>query len=380
MEHTRRDLPTLAVARVEAEAAGGRAPARWALGVALALASLACDAGRSSVTEEIEPVEPIDPENEGSDEDVGAGELGPTPVERFGPLHVAEGQLRDADGEPVQLRGVSSMWLNWEDDGYAEDLTALRWLRNNWGLTVIRASMGVAPEGAYLEDPERALAQVHTIVEHAIEAGVYVIIDWHDHDAHEHEAEAVEFFRSMAMTYGDTPNVIYEPYNEPLQVSWGDVIKPYHEAVVAAIRQIDPDNVIILGTPSWSQNVHQAADDPVEGDNLMYTLHFYSCTHGPELRNRGDIALSRGVALFVTEWGATHADGGLDGLVCLDEATAWHEWMNRNHIGWTAWKLDDCGKDSSCLLQDGAPISGGWTRDHLYGHGPFVRARMQDGL
>ncbi|MCX4240317.1 glycoside hydrolase family 5 protein [Paraliomyxa miuraensis] len=350
------------------------------LGVVMVLGG--CDAGRSSAPDELEDeeiIEAIDPYDEGSDEDRGAGELGPTPVERHGQLHVAEGKLRDESGEPVQLRGVSSMWLNWEDDGYAEDPTALRWMRNNWGLSVIRASMGIEPEGAYLQDPEHARAQVQTIVDNAIAAGVYVIIDWHDHEAQEHQAEAVEFFRSIAATYGDVPNVIYEPYNEPLQVSWSDVLKPYHEAVVAAIRQEDPDNVVILGTPNWSQYVHHAAADPLDGDNLMYTLHFYACTHGAQLRNLGTRALGDGAALFVTEWGATHADGGLDGEVCLEEATAWHEWMNENHVGWTAWKLDDCGRDSSCLLQPDAPLSGGWTSEYLFGHAPFVRARMQAG-
>ena len=31
--------------------------------------------------------------------------------------------------------------------------------------------------------------------------------------------------------------MIYEPYNEPNKVTWAQ-IKPYHQAVVAAIRQI----------------------------------------------------------------------------------------------------------------------------------------------
>lgn len=348
--------------------------------LAAGVATLGCDAGRSSVQPEPEDVEEVDPEDQGSDEDQGAGDIGPTPVDRHGALHVAEGKLRDVGGEPVQLRGVSSMWLNWETDGYAENATGLRWMRNNWGLTVIRASMGIEPDGAYLSEPEQALRQVQTIVDNAIAAGVYVIIDWHDHNAHENQAEAVEFFRDMATRYGDTPNVLYEPFNEPLQVSWSGIVKPYHEAVVAAIRQVDPDNVIILGTPSWSQHVHRAAADPVEGENIMYALHFYSCTHGEQFRNYGEQALARGAALFVTEWGATHADGGLDGLLCLDEATRWHEWMNEHDIGWAAWKLDNCSPDSSCLLGGNASLQGGWTLDDLHGHGPFVRARMQAGL
>ena len=84
----------------------------------------------------------------------------------------------------------------------------------------------------------------------------------------------------------------------------------------------------------------------------MYTLHFYSCTHGASLRAKGDAAIRAGLALFVTEWGASNADGGLDGRVCLPEAQSWIDWMKANGISWTAWKLD-VGTDTTNLLQPG---------------------------
>jgi aryl-phospho-beta-D-glucosidase BglC (GH1 family) len=313
----------------------------------------------------------------GSDADVGAeDDQGPTPFDRNGRLSVADGQLVNADGEAVQLKGVSSMWLNWEDDGYAENPIALRWMRNNWNLTVIRAAMGVEPDGAYLGDPEKAKTQVHTIVENAIAAGVYVIIDFHAHKAYDHQDAAVAFFSEMAETYAGVANVIYEPFNEPVEIGW-PALKTYHEAVVAAIREHDAEAPIILGTPNWSQDVDQAAKDPVVGDNLLYTLHYYACTHTSYLRQKGDVALGAGIALFVTEYGASHADGGTDGLVCLEEAQAWDDWMDSRKISWTAWKLDGCEPDSTCLLMPGAPKDGGWTSEHLHGHAPFIRGRMQ---
>lgn len=341
--------------------------------ILLSVGVMGCDVGATSARSP----GAIDPEDTGSDEDLGAGDLGPTPVERHGQLKVVGAEIHDGSGERVQLRGVSSMWLNWEDDGFAEDLTALRWMRNNWSLNVIRASMGIEPEGAYLQNPDKARAQVTRIVENAIEAGVYVLIDWHDHNAHQHQAEATAFFTEMASKYGDKPNVLYEPYNEPLDIDWAGALKPYHEAVIAAVRAKDPDNIIVLGTPNWSQDVDRAAEAPASGENLAYTLHFYACTHKEWLRGKAEAALSKGLPLLVTEWGATHADGGTDGKVCLDEARGWHDWLNANGIGWTAWKLDACGQDSSCILAPGAPKSGGWTSKHLQGHGTFVRARMQ---
>jgi endoglucanase len=340
-----------------------------------ALFSSACDSGQSTlVTPEVPGGDPTD---EGSNEDVGA-EDGPEPtaVELNGHLKVASGQLVNEAGEPIQLKGVSSMWLNWESQAYAENAQALRWMRNNWKLTVIRAAMGVEPAGAYRDLPEIAKQQVYDVVDHAIDAGVYVLVDFHAHKAYEQTEEAVAFFSEVAAKYSGSPNVIYEPFNEPVEIGWAD-LKKYHQQVVDAIRAQDPEAPIVLGTPNYSQDVDMAAADPVEGSNLLYTLHYYACTHKSSLRRKADIALNMGAALFVTEWGATHADGGRDGIVCLDEAQAWDDWMNAHKISWTAWKLDGCEPDSSCLLVPGAPVDGGWTDEYLHGHAKFVRGRMQ---
>jgi endoglucanase len=205
-----------------------------------------------------------------------------------------------------------------------------------------------------------------------------VLIDWHDHNAIDHQEQAVAFFREMAQKYAGVPNVLYETFNEPEMVDWSTQLKPYHTAVVAAIREAEPNGVIVLGTPTWSQDVDAAAKDPVVGSNLMYTLHFYACTHGTYLISKGKTALAHGVALFVTEWGATAADGGLDGEVCQVKAQAFLDWMQPAGISWSAWKLDNCTPDSSCLLSQDAPLDGGWTDQYLHGHGFYVRARMQE--
>ena len=334
---------------------------------ALLLAALGCDSGDASSTG-FGPPDAPDGTLEPAD--------GETPVATFGQLRVEGTKIVSASGSPVQLRGPSSMWLNWENEGYAESLDALVWMRDNWKLTVIRAAMGVEPTGAYLSSPDVAKAQVTTIIENAIDAGVYVIVDWHDHNAHLHQAEAEAFFAEISATYGDVPNIIYETFNEPEQLDWATVVKPYHEAVVAKIRQNDPDNLVILGTPNWSQYVDVASGAPVTGTNLLYTLHFYSCTHTGALRSRAETALGRGLPLFVTEWGSTHSDGGLDGLVCLDEARLWTDWMRAHGISWTAWKLDNCSDSSCYFASSGAPRDGGWTDAMLQGHGLFVRDRM----
>ncbi len=263
------------------------------------------------------------------------------PVAVHGQLKVVGTQLQDAHGNPVQLKGVSSQWLNYESKTFPESKSAIQYARDNWKLSVIRAAMGVDASGGYLgtttanANPTAMLNKVNTIVQNAIDLGIYVIVDWHTSNAvtstgGSQAQQASDFFTMIATKYGNTPNVIYEDYNEPNKVTWAQ-IKPYHQTVVAAIRAVDPDNIIVLGTPTYSQDVDVAAADPVAGTNLMYTLHFYACTHKASLRAKGDMAISMGLPLFITEFGATPADGGVirsgDPYVCEDEANNWFAWM-----------------------------------------------------
>ena len=187
---------------------------------------------------------------------------------------------------------MSSMWLNWDATGYAESKAGLQFMRDNWDLRVFRVAMGVDAMGGYLDDPTTAKAQVNKIVQNAIDLGVYVIIDWHDQNALMHQTDAISFFDEMSKKWGGSPNVLYEVFNEPLALDWQSELKPYHQALVSTIRANDPDNVILLGTPNWDQDVDVAADSPLSGTKLMYTLHYYSCSHGASYRTKAQAAHS----------------------------------------------------------------------------------------
>jgi len=306
-----------------------------------------------------------------------------SPVASHGQLQVVGTQLQDQGGNPIQLKGVSSMWLNWETKPFAESKNALQYMRDNWKLSLIRASMGIEASGGYLDtkatttgitNKANMQAKVEKIVQNAIDLGVYVLVDWHTEKAVTQQADSVAFFTAMATKYGNYPNVIFEPYNEPngTGTTWA-LIKPYHEAVVAAIRGTGSQNLIVMGTPKFSQDVDLASQDPVAGTNLLYTLHFYACTHAQKLRDKANIAIANGLALFVTEFGATPSDGGViptatktgsGAIICEPETNNWFAWMAENNISGAAWKLEQC-TDSSCILAASAPVDGPWTDNYL---------------
>jgi endoglucanase len=293
-----------------------------------------------------------------------------TPVERHGQLRVDGARIVDRHGEPVQLRGMSLFWSQWIGQYYNAD--AVRWLRDDWNCDIVRAAMAVH-HGGYAEHPERELEKIETVIDAAIDLGLYVIVDWH---AHQPEPElAARFFAHIARKYGDRPNVIYETWNEPLDThDWSTVIKPYHEAVIPAIREHDPDNLIVCGTQTWSQDVHKAAGDPLDFENVAYTLHFYASSHKQWLRDRAAKALAAGLPIFVTEWGTSEATG--DGELNEQETRAWLDFMAEHKLSWCNWSVAD-KKEASAALNPGAPASGAWTQDMLSPSGKLVRAALR---
>lgn len=300
-------------------------------------------------------------------------------------LHVNGTALMNESGDTVVLSGMSFGWnVLWPRFYNAE---AVAHVVNDWNAEIVRAAVGVEIDDDecvvknYLNDPEFGKESACTVVDAAVANGVYVLVDWHAHGLH--TEAAVEFFTYMAEKYKGVPNVIYEIWNEPsykdhvnqIDYTWAE-IKEYSETVIKAIREIEKDAIIIVGTPRWSQNVDDAANDPITGyENLMYTLHFYAGTHKEWLREKGDYAMSKGLALFVTECGGMNADG--QGPLDKESTQAWVEWMDDNDISRLYWSISD-KKETCSMLYPSAPSDGPWEGEDLSPWGEYVRTLLEN--
>lgn len=271
-----------------------------------------------------------------------------------GKLKVIDTRLCDKNGQPVMLRGISSYGLSLSEryinDECFHDISHLM------GANVFRLAMytwGVGNVGYCTgADQNRLLKAIDDGVNYARNNDMYVIIDWHileDGDPNKYIDEAKLFFEEVSAKYKDEAHVLYEICNEPNKTKWKD-IKNYAEVIIPIIRNNDPDSVIIVGTPNWSQDVDVAANDPLDFNNLLYTLHFYSASHRQQLRDKAHIAIEKGLPLFVTEFGITASTGNLP--IDIEEADTWISFLEDNQISYCMWEFSKTAEASAAIKRD----------------------------
>ncbi len=294
---------------------------------------------------------------------------GETPVPIYGKLSVQGTQIVDTSGNSRTLRGVSFGWHNWHTRFYNAE--TVKWLKDDWHCTVVRAAMGIEPWDGYLANPDSSKATIEKVIKGAIDEGIYVIVDWHSHGLHTNEAK--RFFGEMASKYADCPNIIWELYNEPINQSW-DNLKQHFSAIIDTIRTHCTDNIILVGNPHWNQDIHIVADSPLNGyDNIMYTMHFYAGTHRQELRDRCNYALSKGIPIFISECGSSEASG--NGNIDIEQWNTWIDWCELNDISWVQWHIAD-KDESSAMLKPGAQSLGNWAESALSKSGVLTRDKL----
>ncbi len=293
-----------------------------------------------------------------------------TPVECHGQLKIEGAHLKNEHDEVLQLRGMSLFWSQWKPKFYSAKTVEI--LKNEWKCNVVRAALAVDYDG-YLTHPERELKKIEKVIDAAIEEGLYVIVDWHDHHAEDHLEESKRFFEYISKKYGEYPNIIYEIYNEPLEVSWSEVLKPYHTEIINTIRKNDPDNVIVCGTPTWSQRVDEALRDPIQVENIAYTFHFYADSHRQELRDIVIEAMEGGLPVFVTEYGSADASG--DGIVNEAQTKVWWKLLDKYQISYCNWSISD--KDEACsVLKPKSSIEDLTKNSKLTHSGKFIKEKL----
>ncbi len=281
------------------------------------------------------------------------GEGGTTSTPGLPWLHTDGNLLKDEANNTVVLRGVALVDLG-STEQYEGGLTEMvdrltdksdtQGGVTGWYPRVLR--LAVYP---YDSDVQSPIAYqngstdyydnlLRPIVDYCKEKGVYAIIDWHYiDDTSLHRETTAAFWRDMAPRFANDSHVIFELYNEPINdAEWsnlrGDMQEFYDIARAGA-----PNNLILIGTPNWCQNVGDATEDPLDAENVAYVAHMYPMHWGYQgLRDQLSSAAAR-FPVFVTEWGFEEdRDPVVDGTV-TSYGTPFRAFVDELGVSWTAW-------------------------------------------
>lgn len=312
------------------------------LAIAAIASSILCSCGKSAK------------ENQSADDE--------TVATTVAPLHVKGSALLYADGDTAVLTGPSFGWHSIWDRFY--NPSTVKALKEKWNANITRVAIGAHHSGdivgTYDMDSAKAVDLAMKVIDAAIDNDMYVICDWHSHENTIDNAKS--FFSAISGHYGDTPNILYEIWNEPLEIPWQE-IRDYATEVIPVIRENAPGSVIIVGTPRWDQDVDSAAVAPLDFPNLLYSLHFYAGTHKDWLREKADKAIAAGLPLIISECGSMDHTG--DGPIDYESWNEWVKYADDNHLSMLMWDIAD--KNETCsMLSPTAPDNGmEWTDNDL---------------
>jgi endoglucanase len=299
-------------------------------------------------------------------------------------LSVSGRFIRDPQGNSVVLRGVSLIDVSVANSRPRNAVTLTNMITNDadgWYARVVRFPVypnAIDGQPGWLANPDTYFNHhLDPAIQNCISKQIYCIIDWHyisDYTSSTIDTATRAFWSYVAPRYANTPNVIFELYNEPIYpdnwITWKTTAQPW----VNLIRSFAPNNLILIGGPRWSQNVSSAASDPFEGRNLVYVAHIYP-GHGDGDRHTWDSWFgnaANSVPFFITEWGWQQGgpipiSGTLSGY-----GIPFSKYIESKGLSWTAWVFDQFWQpvmfDQDYNLLGGENFMGQYTKDFLFEH------------
>ena len=287
------------------------------------------------------------------------------------PLHVEGPTIKDPNGKTIVLRGFDLPDLGTLYSGASQNasgITARIDKAIGSGLTghVVRLAVyprttfnsgypfyspvpypvgPAAPTGMHqdLSEADYIAKVLKPAVDYARDNKLYAIIDYHQIDdaAGQSGTDAVSFWTSVAPVFASYHNVIFEPFNEPIdtKTAWAD-FKPTVQSFITAIRAAAPNNLIIVPSMNWDQRPGDAASSPPSGSNLVYTAHVYPGNWSDGFKQQ--VATAAAVApVFFSEWG--YVLNGTDknlGTTDANWGPDFQTLVDANGASFSAWVAD----------------------------------------
>ncbi|MEI7847223.1 MAG: glycoside hydrolase family 5 protein [Chloroflexota bacterium] len=297
-------------------------------------------------------------------------------------LSISGRYIKDPNGKTVILRGVSLVNISVADTRTRPTNVLIDMATDHasgWYAGVVRLPVYPDPidgHPGWKANPDTYFAKhLDPAVQHCISKQIYCIIDWHyikDYNSSDVDTATRAFWNYVAPKYANTPNVIFELYNEPINPDNWNTWKTTAQPWVDLIRAAAPKNLILIGGPRWSQNVAEAATSPFTGSNLVYVPHIYPEQGGQSVWDEWFGKSTSTVPYFITEWGWQQGGNVPTNGTRSGYGVPFSAYLDSKGVSWTAWVFDNSWQpvmfDTNWKLLGGEAYMGQFTKDFLYKH------------
>ena len=215
-----------------------------------------------------------------------------------------------------------------------------------------------------LTKDQDGFARIDSVVSWCKANDLYLILDMHDApggqtgdniddsygypwlmESEKSQQQFCDIWRTIADRYKDEETILgYELINEPIatyfenQDELNSKLEPLQKRAVAAIREVDPDHVILIGAPQWNSNFEPLKDTDYD-PQIMFTCHRYGGPATAEaIQSFIDFRDRSGRPMYMGEIGHNTDEWQADFVKVMKD----------NNIGYTFWPYKQ--KDNSCMV------------------------------
>lgn len=161
------------------------------------------------------------------------------------------------------------------------------------------------------------------------------------------QAKTIDLWRRIAKHYAGESIVLgYDLLNEPIPPfpalqRYNSSLEPLYKKIVAAVREVDPNHVVILGGAQWDSNFKVFG--PPFDKNVVYTFHkYWTAPDVSVIREYLDYRDKYHVPVWLGESGENKDEW----------IAAFTKTLEDNHVGWCYWPYKKMDAASSVVTFD----------------------------
>ena len=317
-------------------------------------------------------------------------------------LQVIGTHLADKQGKPIFLVGAARSSLDYSCQGDSHytrlDYRAMR----SWGMNTVRLPLSapmwlnekqICP--TYRQTVKNAVANAEAEHLYVILALAYTSPFGTDPNPAgsqypmANKAEALPLWQSMASQYATDPQILFELYSEPHDITngvWRDggivnVVTPTTPPVVAGtyaavgmqalvdlIHSIAPERITLVGGLDWASSFKTIVPDYLlHGENIVYSVHVYPNADNQDLgswpANFGTLA--QHAPVVATEFGQLDCGDNF-----IRPSMGYFQQHLDGMVAWT-WNIGDCARPGIITDWEGTPTQYGKVI-----HDTFIQAHI----